>query len=87
MALTDLAGPLTVKVPVAEGTGAADKCLHRAGPMSVLNPTVPSATMKEVLLLYCKNSKPKDQFALRTRNKKYGARNEPSSRRETLYAV
>jgi len=51
--------------------------------LSVLNPISPSATMEQAPLHYCcdcKNLKAQDQFALRTRNNKYGARGKPSSR-------
>src|SRR5258706_8774638 len=50
--------------------------------MSVLNPKFTSATMEqEPLLRCCKcgSSKPRDQFPLRMRNHKNGARGEPST--------
>jgi len=51
--------------------------------MSVLNPTFPAATMEQAPLFHCcdcKKIKPKDQFAVRTRNNKHGKKGEPSSR-------
>ena len=51
--------------------------------MSVLNPIFPSPTMEQGPLFRChdcKNCKPKDQFSLRKRDDKHGARGEPSSR-------
>lgn len=50
--------------------------------MSVLNPTLPSATMDQALLfhcLHCKNKKPIDQFILRRKDDKYGLQGQPTS--------
>jgi len=47
-----------------------------------LEPNIPSATMEQEPLLLCcdcRSNKPRDQFPLRKRNHKNGARGEPSS--------
>ena len=51
--------------------------------LSVLNPIFPSATMEQEPLYHCHDChhrKRRDQFALRKRTDKYGAKGEPTSR-------
>ena len=66
--------------------GVADwraNVMFKLRPMPVLNPIFPSTTMDQESLFRCHDChhrKPKDQFALRKRTDKHGAKGSPSSR-------